>query len=293
MNSIFRDLVLSNIFSHTKKNHLSSHISTILPHLKYMLSKIKSIWRQRSGYKKLLLQWGIKYKCPICGFHARYFNPIGIDNPTIQKYQIIGAGTRDAGCPKCGSTDRERLLYTYLNYEIEIFKKPNTKILHIAPEIIIMQKFLEHGFTNYHCGDFFAKGQHANYSLDMVKHMDVQNLPFDDETFDLVICNHVLEHVYDEEKALKEIYRVLRERGSAILQVPISPILEKTISDPSITDSEILEEKFGQKDHVRLFGRDYPLKLELAGFKVEILQLKSKYPKFGFNPKEMLYVGRK
>ena len=258
-----------------------------------MFSKIKNIWHQKRIYIDLLSHWGLKYKCPICGFHSKNLNPIGIDNAAIQKYQIIGAGRRNAGCPKCGSTDRERLLYTYLNYEIELFKKPNTKILHIAPEIIIMQKFLEYGFTNYYCGDFFAEGQHADYSHDLVKHMDVQNLPFNDNYFNLIICNHVLEHVFDEEKAMKEIHRVLCKEGTAILQVPISPILEKTISDSSITNSQILEEKFGQKDHVRLFGKDYPSKLEFCGFQMKILELQSKYSKFGFNPKELLFVGKK
>ena len=253
----------------------------------------KHIWSQLHSYINLLSHWGLKYKCPICGFRSKDLNSIGIDNPTIQKYQIIGAGKRNAGCPKCGSTDRERLLYTYLNYDIGLFGNPNTKILHIAPELIIMQKFIEHGFTNYLCGDFFAEGQHANYSRDFVKHMDVQELPFDDKSFELVICNHVLEHVYDEEKAMKEIHRVLCIGGVAILQVPFSPILDKTISDPSVADEKILEEKFGQKDHVRLFGKDYPAKLESCGFKTEILKLQPKYPKFGINPKELLFIGRK
>lgn len=258
-----------------------------------MFSKLKNIWKQRQVYIGLLSHWGLKYRCPICGFHSRSLTPIGIDNPAIQKYQIIGAGKRNAGCPQCGSTDRERLLYAYLNNELKIFDQPHTKILHIAPEIVIMQKFLKNGFTNYHCGDFFAEGQHADYSHNLVKHMDVQNLPFDDNYFNLIICNHVLEHVYDEEKAMKEIYRVLDKGGTAILQVPFSPVLEKTISDPSITDPKVLEEKFGQKDHVRLFGKDYVSKLESCGFVVDTLNLQQKYPKFGLNSKEVLFIGKK
>jgi SAM-dependent methyltransferase len=258
-----------------------------------MFSKLKNIWNQRQAYMDLLAHWGLKYKCPICGFHSKDFSSIGIDNPAIQKYQIIGAGKRNAGCPKCGSSDRDRLIYTYLKYEQNIFENHSIRVLHIAPEMIIAQKIVKCGFADYQCGDFFAEGQHANYSHELVKHMDVQNLPYTENTFDLVICNHVLEHVYDEEKGMKEIHRVLCRGGTAILQVPISPILEKTISDPSITDEKILEERFGQKDHVRLFGMDYASKLESCGFVVETVKLQQKYPKFGLNPKEILFIGRK
>lgn len=258
-----------------------------------MLKKVKNILQNRHVYTNLLSHWGFKYKCPFCGFHSRKLNPIGIDNPTIRRYQIIGAGLRNAGCPKCGSTDRERLVYTFLKHELAIFNKPQTRVLHIAPEMIIADQFIKHGFANYTCGDFFAEGQHADYSHELVKHMDVQNLPFDDNSFNLIICNHVLEHVYDEEKAMKEIYRVLNRGGTAILQVPFSPVLEKTISEPSITDPTILEEKFGQKDHVRLFGKDYVSKLKSCGFVVDTLKLQQKHPKFGLNPKEVLFIGKK
>ena len=258
-----------------------------------MLKKVKNILQNRHVYTNLLSHLGFKYKYPFCGFHSRKLNPIGIDNPTIRRYQIIGAGLRNAGCPKCGSTDRERLVYTFLKDELAIFNKPQTRVLHIAPEMIIADQFIKHGFANYTCGDFFAEGQHADYSHELVKHMDVQNLPFADNSFDLIICNHVLEHVFDEKKAMQELFRVLTKDGRAILQVPISPILEKTISDPSITDGTILEEKFGQRDHVRLFGKDYANLLESCGFTVEQLRLHSKYKKFAFNPKEILFVGRK
>ena len=254
---------------------------------------IKKILQNRHTYINLLSHWGIKYRCPFCGFHSKDLQPIGIDNPTIHKFQIIGAGQRNAGCPKCGSTDRERLVYTYLKYELNIFSRPQTRVLHIAPEMIIAKQFIANHFTNYICGDFYAEGQHADYSKDFVRHMDVQNLPFADNSFDLIICNHVLEHVFDEKKALQELFRVLTSGGQAILQVPISPILDKTISDTTITDGATLEEKFGQKDHVRLFGKDYKSRLESCGFNVQEIKLECKYPKYALNPKELLFVGKK
>ena len=258
-----------------------------------MLAKLKDILRNRQAYFSLLPHWGIKYKCPFCGFHSKDLLPIGITNPTIEKYQIIGAGLRNARCPKCGSTDRERLVYAYLKHELKIFEKHQARILHIAPEMLIAKKFIEKGFTNYICGDFYAEGQHANYSPKIVEHMDVQNLPFAEGSFDLIICNHVLEHVFDEKKALQELFRVLAKNGIAILQVPFSQILGQTISDPSITDKSLLEKKFGQKDHVRLFGTDYKTLLESHGFSVQELKLYNRYSKYGLNPKEILFIGRK
>lgn len=252
-----------------------------------------TISQNAKAYINLLLHWGLKYKCPFCGFHSKDLLPTGIDNSAIQKYQIIGAGKRNASCPKCGSIDRDRLIFIYLKYELDIFSKPQTRVLHIAPEIVIAKQFISHSFTNYICGDFYAEGQHADYSKDFVRHMDVQDLPFADNSFDLIICNHVLEHVFDEKKAMQELFRVLAKGGQAILQVPISPILEKTISDTTITDGAILEEKFGQKDHVRLFGNDYRNILEACGFNVKQLKMSDRYSKCGLNPKEVLFIGNK
>lgn len=271
----------------TEKKYLDALCS--LPFFKQL---IFFLYHRKIQFKSIFFPQKI-CKCPFCGKISDKMKPIGIDNPTIKKYHIIGAGKRLAGCPYCGATDRERLVYTYLKHELNIYSKPQTKILHIAPEMIIANQFVKHLFTNYACGDFYAEGQHAEYSKEFVKYMDVQNLPFANNSFDLIICNHVLEHVSDEKKAMQELYRVLEKNGIAILQVPFSPVLETTISDPTIIDKDILEKRFGQKDHVRLFGKDYKAKLESCGFRVQEIKLQRKYPKYGLNPKEILFVGRK
>lgn len=99
--------------------------------------------------------------------------------------------------------------------------------------------------------------------------MDIHHMPFQDDSFDVVLCNHVLEHVNDDRLALREIYRVLRPGGWAILQSPVDPTRETTFEDPSITSLREREKNFGQADHVRLYGRDYALRIREAGFLVE------------------------
>ena len=233
--------------------------------------------------------FGLKYKCPICGYHSHDLMPIGNDLPVIKEKHIIGAGLRKGGCYKCGALDRFKLIYTFLKYELNIFKDKSKKILHFAPETIIAQKFIEANFQNYIQADFFAEDQHCEYN-DNVKHMDVQNIPYTDNTFDLILCNHILEHVPNDQKALQEIYRVLKKDGLAILQVPISKTESKTLENLNVTSEQERERLFGQKDHVRLYGQDYIYRLETAGFKVQSLNLFPKYPKFGLNPEEKLFI---
>ncbi|GBF80698.1 class I SAM-dependent methyltransferase [Aphanothece sacrum] len=100
--------------------------------------------------------------------------------------------------------------------------------------------------------------------------IDITNIQYSDNTFDVIVCSHVLEHIPDDQKAMKELQRVLKSDGWAILQVPLNPNIEKTLEDPTITSPEERERVFGQRDHVRLYGRDYKDRLEQAGFKVKV-----------------------
>ena len=98
---------------------------------------------------------------------------------------------------------------------------------------------------------------------------DIQDMPFEDNTFDVIFCNHVLEHVDDDKKAMSELYRVMKPGGFGIFQVPIDYKRETTLEDPNITSEEDRVKYYWQKDHVRLFGLDYPSKLEAVGYKVQ------------------------
>jgi SAM-dependent methyltransferase len=132
--------------------------------------------------------------------------------------------------------------------------------LHIAPEQPFLKRFKRLKNLEYVTADLESP-------IAEVK-MDIKDMPFDDNSFDVLLCNHVLEHIDDEQKATSEIHRVLKKGGWAILQVPLDLSLAETYEDLSITDLKEREKLFGQYDHVRLYGRDYPQRLEKSGLKV-------------------------
>ena len=241
---------------------------------------------------RLIKNFGFKYKCPFCGYHARKMNPIGGNFNVIYEKEIVGCGRRFAECIKCKSTDKERLVFAYLQ-SVNFFANPNKKVLHMAPEPNLSKYFFKHKFKNYICGDFFAPG-YENIYPSYVKCTNILDIPYDDAYFDVIICNHVLEHVENDIKGMSEIFRVLKKGGFAILQVPISYKLKKTYEDPSITDEKNREIAFGQRDHVRIYGLDYIDRLKKVGFKVEIISnLAANNPKYGLNIKENVFVCRK
>ncbi|MCD4735274.1 MAG: methyltransferase domain-containing protein [Bacteroidales bacterium] len=216
---------------------------------------------------------GSNYQCPLCKSNLKKLLPFGSDLPVFSKYKIVGGGYRpNALCPVCNSSDRERLLYLFLKHKTNLFNE-NLKLLHIAPEnnlerILKLQSNLE-----YVTGDLLSE---------FVMHkIDICDIQFEDNFFDAIICNHVFEHVPDDQKAMEELFRVLKPGGWAILQVPISQALEKTYEDFSITSPEEREKAFGKSDHVRIYGKDYVDRLKMAGFRVEKYKWISEKELFG------------
>jgi len=192
---------------------------------------------------------GNNVECPVCGGRFRKFMPYG--------YLVI----RDnALCPKCLSLERHRLMWLYLKNRTGFFSDP-LKVLHIAPEQCFHKRFRKLRNLQYITADLVSP-------LADVK-LDVQDMPFDDESFDLIICNHVLEHVPDDRKAIREIFRTLKKGGFAILQVPTDYSREDTYEDAGITEPSERLKHFRQHDHYRLYGRDYLVRLKEAGFTVE------------------------
>lgn len=221
---------------------------------------------------------GNKFTDPIDGKSYRKFLPYGYENV---RENVLSPGTL--------SLERHRLFWLYLKNETDFFTE-NLKVLHFAPEQAFYKKFRKMKNLDYTTTDL-------NSPIADVK-ADICALPFKDNEFNFIICNHVLEHIPDDTKAMEEIYRVLAPGGTAILQVPYKASLDTTFEDDTITDPKERALIFGQYDHVRVYGMDYFEKLRTIGFKVEAVDYtnqfsKSEIEKYRLPIGELLPVCRK
>ena len=192
---------------------------------------------------------GSRYTDPIDGKSFRSFLPYGYENP---RENVLSPSTL--------SLERHRLLWLYLKNETDFFSAPK-KILHFAPEQCFLKRFRSLDHIDYTTTDIVSP-------IADVK-ADICNLPFQDNSFDVIFCNHVLEHIPDDTKAMQELYRVMKLGGYGVFQIPQDLTRAETFEDDSITDPKERAKIFGQYDHVRIYGRDYFDKLRKIGFKVE------------------------
>ena len=192
---------------------------------------------------------GSRYTDPINGKSYRKFLPYGYVNI---RENILSPGTL--------SLERHRLMWLYLQRQTDFFTKP-TKMLHIAPEQAFYKRFKKLKNLDYITADLYSP-------LADVK-ADITALPFDDNEFDVIFCNHVLEHIPDDTKAMQELYRVMKPGGFGIFQVPLDESRKETFQDDSITDPDERTRIFGQYDHVRVYGLDFFDKLRSIGFSVK------------------------
>ena len=195
-------------------------------------------------------------------FHGKkYTDPI--DDSNYSKFLSYGYKTvrKNALCPGTLSLERHRLLWLYLDNETN-FLNSNLKVLHVAPEQVFYKKFKK--LKNWEYFTFDLNSPIADIKGDLT------STNFKDESFDLIICNHVLEHIEDDKSALNEIYRILKYNGISILQVPMNIKRKNTFEDSSIKSKNQREKYFGQYDHVREYGLDFKDRVEEAGFEVEM-----------------------
>jgi SAM-dependent methyltransferase len=218
---------------------------------------------------------GNNYECPVCGFHARKF--ISVHEGESQL------------CPRCGSIERKRLLWLYLEKEIAIGDKNNFRVLHFSPSTALRKRFETMKNIGYTPTDVFNPL--------IQNHFDITQVPFTENYFDLIICYHVLEHVTDDRKAMQELFRVLKNGGVALLQVPFSE--NETLEDASVTNPQERKKLFGQEDHVRYYGRrDFISRLQQTGFKVEEIKYakilgEKKIRLYQLNREEIIFRGEK
>ncbi|MCB9042749.1 MAG: class I SAM-dependent methyltransferase [Chitinophagales bacterium] len=184
----------------------------------------------------------------------------------MKHLNIIGSDRDNFGCPNCNCIDRERHLFMFFDKTNFWDNIPNSNILHFAPESNLMNKIHSLSPKKYIKADWLIENE------DYQK-IDVTNIPYDDNTFDSVICNHVLEHVEDYKIGMSEIYRVLSIGGIAILQTPVSRLLKNNFSDPNINTNELRKCFYGQVDHCRVFSEETFLNdLRNTGFHLEVIK---------------------
>lgn len=217
-------------------------------------------------------------QCPCCERAFPSFLPFAIP----PSFNIL--------CPQCNSLPRHRMLWMYLMENRDGLLKENMRVLHFAPEGVLQELFASLPGVDYVTADL--------YMPNVTHRMDITDIRFGDDSFDAVVCVHVLEHIPDDRKAMKELHRVLKPGGWALLQSPMRISLEKTYEDPSIVSEEERFRHFGQHDHVRIYGRDYAERLEKAGFRLTVEEYCRRMPedkvrRMGLNRSEDIYIGRK
>jgi hypothetical protein len=214
---------------------------------------------------------GTTVECPVCGKSSRRWVSLGFPEPL---------------CPRCLASDRNRLISLYLKNELEFAARP-LRVLHFAAEHCFLRRFGRMPNLAYAAAD-----------LDPPKgavRMDITDIPLDENSVDLVICSHVLEHIEDDAKAMRELRRVICTGGTALIMCPVYRSLDRTYEDPSIVSPGGRLEAFGQIDHVRLYGADFGERLRAAGFQVDenhyAAHLGERAMKrYGVMPEEVIYV---
>ena len=227
-----------------------------------------------------LFYHGNKVECPVCGKTFRKFLSYGSDK----------AHRENVLCPSDLTLERHRLMWLYLKEHSTFFETERLDVLHIAPEQCFHGLFKKQKNLNYLTGDLVSP------LADL--HFDLHQIPLENDRFDVIFCNHVMEHVEDAHQCMKELFRVMKPGGWGIMQVPQDHNREITLEDPAIISPEDREKFYWQKDHVRLFGQDYPEWLSNAGFQVEQFLMKDVYSeeqinRFRLQKEEILYIVKK
>jgi len=251
--------------------------------------------RRRVNLRKYL---GEEYCCPVCGTHLRAFKQTsGRYAKMLRRYGYAYPYSsietlRGTRCPACDASDRDRLYALFLDDEFRSFDKRRTyRVVDFAPTRGIQAKLKSCPFIAYRSADLYWK------SVD--DQIDITDMhPYADHSFDLFVCSHVLEHVVEDRKAMKELFRILRPGGFGIVMVPIVRGVDETHEDPEIKSPEFRWKYYGLDDHVRQYGkRDFVDRLTAVGFRVDQLGIdhfgKDAFRRADLAEDSVLYVVRK
>ncbi|MBC7694102.1 MAG: methyltransferase domain-containing protein [Burkholderiales bacterium] len=236
--------------------------------------------------------------CSVCFSTFKDFNPLPLEflndlDTNTFKYSIFQGETLNLfnyNCPKCGATDRDRLYALY--FELNKDQLKGKKVLNFAPARSLKKNVTSYGAT-FRTADLFVDG------VDVDDKVDIQNMnAYSDQSFDIFVCSHILEHVDNDIAAMKELYRVLSNSGWGIAMVPINLGITEVDENPSIKDEAQRWHHFGQGDHVRMYSKQgFVKRLQSVGFKVEQLDInffgENVFEKLGLHKRSVLYVVRK
>ncbi len=224
--------------------------------------ELRQVKQEVAALRESVAQLEKRKLCPVCMTELAAFAPKG-----RRKF---------ARCTTCGAYERHRMIWLYLQNQTELLRKP-TRLLHFAPEAGLRQRIKKYKLISYTTATYDPEKPDEG--------VNIQQLPYADASFDMVYCSHVLEHVPDDGKALRELFRVLAPGGLAVIMVPVREI-PTTYEDPTITSPEERTKHFGQSDHLRVYGLDFPDRVRAAGF-----DLTTEYPADRFSPEDQVRYG--
>lgn len=252
--------------------------------LKNIIPKqLKGKYHQLKKRRVLEKYEGDAVTCVICASSFRIFAPFGLKK------------RNNAHCLNCGSLERHRLIWKYMN-DKKLLSKPMS-LLHFAPEKVFYDFFSSSTDIKYFPCDLYPEIYNHPGKTKVIK-ADITNIPFDSNSFDFILCNHVLEHIPDDRLAMSELFRVMKKGGMGIFQVPVDYNRAESYEDFSIVTPEGRLAAFGQEDHVRWYGRDYKDRLASVGFQVMEDDFVSTFSKreqfrYGFMNSEKVYLCKK
>lgn len=248
----------------------------------------------RFGLRRLAFR-GNSLTCMLCGNPVRGFVDHGGGSEVVERRKVAGGMRRKADkCPVCHGCDRTRMMALYLEHQLGI-GRGELDVLHVAPEYGLYLWLKRRPGVRYTGSDIDA---HRYRHFENMRTANLMDMPFESDSFDVVICSHVLEHVPDDARAMRELQRVLKPAGTALLLVPLAMDGGGTDEDPTIADPDERNRRFGQWDHVRLYGKDdFLARLSEAGFEVSTFSpfeaMPAEAKRLHLNPSEILPICQK